>query len=333
VSLQGTFDVFSLPELLRMLAASSKTGALVMEAGGIAGRIDLRDGACCAAETVEFRGPVESLDDLHHRLVEVCFAIVRESTGAFRFVAGEPPSFDAHGTIPIEPMLAEVDLLVAEWAELTKVIPSLELRPAMAQKIGTDSITLSASEWAVLSRLDGYTPVRDLVDNRQGLVEVCRAVAELVNRGAVTLLDTADESRRQGVVHEAAAAETAPTPKVVPVAPYGPGVEEAESAAGAEAQADGGSDGDGDVKHPVRPGAERGERSGRANARRSAASPAEVAREAAAAAEATNAEGSADTLTESEAAAMSDAAALADDDGEMRDRGAILRLFSALREA
>src|SRR5206468_921187 len=162
--------------------SGAKTGALVIDSGGVAGRIDLRNGECVAAENVELRGPVVGIDALHDRLVEVCFGVLREVGGSFRFNAGDGPSFDAEATISVEPVLAEVELLAEEWRELTRRLPSLDARPALTVELAGESITLTAAEWAVMARCDGRTSVRGLVEpGRRSLVAACRMVVELLD--------------------------------------------------------------------------------------------------------------------------------------------------------
>jgi hypothetical protein len=336
VSLQGTFDVFSLPELLRMLAASSKSGALIIEAGGVAGRVDLRAGECLAAETVELRGAVSG-DELHARLVDVCFAVVREPTGAFRFAAGEPPAFESDTTISVDPVLDEVELLVAEWRELTTRIPSLDLRPVLVAELASESITLSANEWMLLARFDGFTSVRDLVDaRRRSLVDVCRAVADLVDRGAVTLVDGApavphsDATANANGDGGARADDLYAGGRVTPVAPYGPGIDEAvESELAASAATDAASaavDAESDGGVDVVAHAPVGDVADPAQATMGVASDDATPLEPADPAVALSANGS--VSPEALLALAGDGA----DDGDRSDRGAILRLFSALRE-
>lgn len=240
MSLQGTFDVFSLPELLRMLAGSAKTGGLVVEAGGVAGRIDLRDGSCVGVESVEVRGALATVDELHGRLVDVCFAIVREPTGAFRFAAGELTG-EHEFSVPFEPVLAEVELLVAEWRDLVARIPSLDLRPELVPALAGDAITLSAPEWATIARCDGLRSVRDLADGGQrAVVEVCRVVAELVDRGALRLVERAGSAEPVGRAGASRGGDHERPDRdlpyyggrVEPVAPYGPGVDASPSRAG-----------------------------------------------------------------------------------------------------
>lgn len=335
VSLQGTFDVFSLPELLRMLAASAKTGGLVVEAGGVAGRIDLRDGSCVGVESVEVRGTPATVDELHGRLVDVAFAIVREPTGAFRFAAGEPNG-EHEFSVPVEPVLAEVELLVAEWRDLIARIPSMDLRPELVPELAGDAITLSAAEWGTIARCDGLRSVRDLAEGGQrALVEVCRVVAELVDRGALRLVERAGSAEPAGRP-EARGDDRHGTDRdvpyyggrVEPVAPYGPGVD-ASPARGSRWRAENGVDlVDGDAiavngdtpateVPPVPPAPE--------------PVPVEVGSEAA------PAEAPSEAPSEGDpgmvAAAVSTPYGEVADDRNQGDRGAILKLFSALREA
>ena len=306
MSLQGTFDVFSLPELLRMLAASGQSGALVVDAGGVAGRIDLRGGECVAAENVEQRGAVSGADALHARLVDVCFAVLRETGGGFRFAAGEAPVFDAEATVAVEPVLADVELLAAEWRELAQRIPSLDVRPVLKLELATESITLSALEWSVVAACDGHTSVRGLVEaDRRTVVAACRTVADLVDRGAIVLADPMGiEPATPAPADGVSLPYYAPPRRVEPVAPYGPGIDPPGSSDRAvpaarpeptEVQLDADLDGGAGTTPPEPP-------------------------------------------TPPMAAAEHDVVATAfgevadDGDGDVRDRGAILRLFSALRE-
>ncbi len=190
MSLQGTFDVFSLPEVLRMLAAAHKSGTLIVEASGLAGRIELYEGACCGAaaggrDDDPIDGP-PTVEVLHARLLDVAFEIGREPTGAFRFAGDEPPRRQPSAVAPVEPVLGELELLQEEWRDICTVLPSTEATLVLVARLASDEIVVTAREWAVLALLDGATPVRDLPQRcQESLVEVCRALAALVRRGAV----------------------------------------------------------------------------------------------------------------------------------------------------
>jgi hypothetical protein len=330
VSLQGTFDVFSLPELLRMFAAAGKSGGLIVDSGGVAGRIDLRDGECIAAENVELRGTVTGADALHARLVEVCFAVLRETGGGFRFVAGEKPAFESEASIAVEPVLAEVELLAAEWRELTRRLPSLDVRPVLVAELGSEGITLSAVEWAVLARCDGHTTVRGLVEpGKRTVVAACRTIVDLVDRGAVTLRDSAIEPATPVPADDDVVVRTAPR-RVEPVAPYGPGIDlptRAATSGRASAAHDGKADGGrangeavvvtDDPGHPgqAEPAAEHADHADHADhaPRTQHGDHAMLA------------------TPLGEVAGNGNGNGALDGDGK-EDRGAILRLFSALRE-
>ncbi len=234
MSLQGTFDILALPELLRMLASTNKTGELLIESGGVAGRLEFHDGSCCGAESTDARGAVTSEDELHRRAIDVCFAIVRKPGGSFRFTGHANTGTDAAIAIVVEPMLGELELLSIEWEEICTVVPSTDLRPAFTTTLPGDDILLSAREWNLLSRLDGYTPISGLVEtSRESLVEVCRAVADLVRRGALELHPPATlGSRPEGTtpMPDGASDVEHNGSKIVPVAPYGPGVDDVREA-------------------------------------------------------------------------------------------------------
>jgi Domain of unknown function (DUF4388) len=228
VSLQGTFDVVALADLMRMLASGRKNGELVIESGGVAARIEFQDGACSGAESTDARGALADEAELHRRAVDVCFSVARYPGGSFRFAPNDSGGPTRDVTIAVEPLLAELELLKAEWDEICEVVPAITLRPALAEKLSGSEITVSSIEWALLARLDGYTSVADLVDpQRETLVEVCRAVAELVRRGAIELREPTTELAHR--TETSADAQSASTeyfaPRIVPVAPYGPGVE------------------------------------------------------------------------------------------------------------
>ncbi|MDQ1509548.1 MAG: hypothetical protein QOG50_1392, partial [Actinomycetota bacterium] len=121
--LQGTFETLALPELLGLLASARKTGALRLEAGPVSGAIHLADGHCCAVETADHLGRVSDGGVLLARLVDVCFAVTRQESGAFRFASDEPPPWVADEPVELSDAVVEVDRLLKQWREILRVIP------------------------------------------------------------------------------------------------------------------------------------------------------------------------------------------------------------------
>jgi hypothetical protein len=189
MSLSGTFEVFSLPEVLRMLASGRKSGTLTVDAAGRRARVELFDGECCGAGDGSDAEPLVADHTpavLHARLLDVAFETSRHASGAFSFAGDEHPRPQPAATTPVEPVLEELEQLQREWAEISAVVPSADAIPVLAQNLPGDEIMVSAAEWALLARLDGATAVREL-PTRTGtsLIEVCRALVGLVRRGAI----------------------------------------------------------------------------------------------------------------------------------------------------
>lgn len=292
-----------MPELLRMLASAGKSGTLIVESAGLGSRLELINGQCGNAESADLRGPLASADELHQRAVEVCFAMTRYPGGAFRFAAAdaatEAKSTSSDGTpswtIPIEPVLGELELLVAEWAEICRVIPSTDLRPTIAIQLAVDEIVIQAREWKLLAQFDGMTSVDELCSANASLVDTCRAISDLVRRGAATLV--AAPALGTGFDDEGGEAASGDIsyfgPRVVPVAPYGPGVEDVAAVS-----------------------------------MRSASAPSQVAATEVVPSSEPVAAQSVETTVVSPVADPDSA-----ETSDPRDRGAILRMFSGLREA
>lgn len=241
--LQGTFDIFTLTELLTMLAGGNKTGTVEIEVAERSGRIHLREGLCCGVEPAP--EGVDTDDALGAALVELGFELARERSGEFRFLTEEPPASDLLVTVD-EPVV-EITRLLDEWQQIIALIPSVELCPQLAPELTGEEITLTAAEWSLAVTLDGRVSVRELSDERAGsLLEICEEIADLVERGAVRLNEHRSFARRTRRAGNAAGSGPAGTdehsgyeaPLVVPVAPYGPGVDEpATSATSARDQA------------------------------------------------------------------------------------------------
>jgi hypothetical protein len=310
--LQGTFDTLSLTEVLGLLAQSQKTGALWLEAPTVQGRVYLADGRCHAAETTELADPVATAADLESRLVEVCFTLARQHDGSFRFVADEVPTWEVADGVAVDDAVAKLDRLLEEWREIQAIIPSLDARPRLADELGSTEIIIDAQCWRLLVSLDGHRSVRDVMHHTQrSVLDVCNAIKELVELGAVEIAPEAVvHTAMLDTTYTAATATTVaepPEPADLPETAAGmPDPFGDDEAAATDAPAD--SDDDAIFERAVDAAAEVDE----AAAVERAAAWAQPTGDGAEAAPA--------ELDE------------ATDDTEARDRGALLRLFSALRD-
>src|SRR4051794_2035444 len=108
MSLSGSFDVFSLPEVLRMLAMAGKSGTLTVEAGERSALVELFEGECCGASHGDANEPLVANHTpaaLHARLLDVAFETGGRTDGTFEFAADEHPRPRPAATAPVEPVL------------------------------------------------------------------------------------------------------------------------------------------------------------------------------------------------------------------------------------
>ena len=219
--LQGTFETLSLPEVLGLLASARKSGALWLESGSMAGVLHVEDGHCRAVETSERRGPVDHGPELLERLVEVCFNVVRLERGSFRFAADEPAPWRCPEPVELSDAMVEVERLLKQWREVVRVIPSLDCRPRLLEALVVEELVVDRARWTLLVALDGRRTVRDVVERvGQPVLEVCHSLLELVETGAVGILDP-DPPRVDPVPkpEPAPPVERAPEPVPAPPAP------------------------------------------------------------------------------------------------------------------
>ncbi len=208
--LQGTFETLSLPEVLGLLSSARKSGALWLEAGPISGVAHLEDGHCQAAEVGDQRGAAETGAALSVRLVDMCFAVMCQESGSFRFVADDRAPWSCPELVELSDVLVEVDRLLKQWREILRVIPSLECRPQLLDELEVDEIVIDRDRWVLLVAIDGRRTVRELVQRtNRPVIELCQTLLELIEVGAVGVNDPA--------AVRAPDVELAPPPNAPPV--------------------------------------------------------------------------------------------------------------------
>lgn len=176
MALQGTLDTFELPDVLRLLASTKKSGRLHLHGDRGDGDVWLTDGQVIG---VEAGGAAEVADAL--------FELLRAHTGTFAFEPGEAPAAEAPSLprpLKVEPLLAEVESKLTEWRAIEAVVPSLEAWVALASELGGPEVTVSADTWRVVATVGSGLPVGEL-GRVLGLGEVAVSslVRDLVEQG------------------------------------------------------------------------------------------------------------------------------------------------------
>lgn len=138
MALQGTLDTFSLPDVLRLLATTSKTGRLRIDGDRGQGSVWLADGGVVDADAE--RAVDGTPTD------EVVFELLRFRSGAFAFDGDDAPNAVGEPE-DVESLLRRANALLSEWSELESVVPSLAHEVTLASDLSVDEVTIDAERW------------------------------------------------------------------------------------------------------------------------------------------------------------------------------------------
>jgi hypothetical protein len=195
VGLSGTLDTFSLAEILGLIERARHTGALRVEGPDGHGTLYVTAGRFSAGEAADYSGPVEDRHALDVRLIDVCFHLMRFEGGSFEFVPGEQAPWTAERATDIGPIVETVEHIVRAWPAVEAVLPSFDVRPAIAEDIPEESLTLSRTAFRVFTLIDGQRTVRQIArELASSIVEVGPVVRDLIEHGAVRIPSGAPRS-------------------------------------------------------------------------------------------------------------------------------------------
>lgn len=188
MSLQGTLDTFSLAEVLVLIEKARKTGALEVRDPSSRGVLYIAGGRFSGAEAGDLCGPVDSSEELDARLIDVCFSLFRIESGMFEFEGDRFPPWPVRGGSEISPLIEQVQQLRRDWLAIEAVIPSLDCCPTLVADLGDERLIVDRSAWRVMLAVDGRRSVRTLArELGRSVLEICRVIKGLVDSGAVEI--------------------------------------------------------------------------------------------------------------------------------------------------
>lgn len=228
MALQGTLDTFELPDVLRLLASTRKTGRLTL-------RTDRGEGAVWLAEGQLVAAAAGGTDEVGDAL----FDLLRAHEGSFAFEPGDEPAA-AMPPADVEPLLATAEDLLVEWRSIEAVVPSVHAWVALRAELPGSEITVDAETWRLVATIGSGLTVADLgAALGLGEVAVSRVVRDLVSLGlgAVTAAPAppVGDPVPEAPVHDpfepappalAGADELASFERAVEPAPYEPAADE-----------------------------------------------------------------------------------------------------------
>ena len=186
MALQGTLETFALPDVLRLLASTNKTGRLQLSGSHGSGSVWLTDGEIVACEATH--------EPLASGAGEVVFELLRFKDGEFVFDA------DAMATDPgpgaeVEATLSEAEAMLEEWKAIEAVVPSLAGWVALAEDLPGDEVTIAADRWQQIVAIGGGVTVGGLGTRLAlGELPISRTVKELIELGLVSIGEAPDGS-------------------------------------------------------------------------------------------------------------------------------------------
>jgi hypothetical protein len=204
VALQGTLDTFALPDVLRLLAATKKTGRLRLSGERGSGSLWVDAGAISAIEATHAPHATEPVDAL--------FELLRFDHGSFTFdadaVHGEPgPAED------VEELLQAAEALLAEWRQIESVVPSLDAWVTLRRELAAPELTIDQARWTTLVAVGGGATVRRMADDLcLAELPVSRAVRDLAELGVVDIAPAAPAGRAEPRPTTQAPAPVVPDP-------------------------------------------------------------------------------------------------------------------------
>lgn len=223
MSLTGNLEIFPMPEVLRLLSRSKKTGCLRVDAVETEGRVYLAGGAITFANTesddvvgralinaglvteetlrnakgslpdalVEGADPGSITDFVRELVVESLYRIRKPGHGDFEFAVDVASTYASGQQFDAEVAVAESDRRASEWADIFESISNLDAPIRMVSELpGDNSVTIASPTWRVLASLEGGTSVRELA-YRTGMSEfrAARELSGLIRSELVTVVD------------------------------------------------------------------------------------------------------------------------------------------------
>ena len=178
MALQGNLGTFALPEVLRLLASTRKSGCLHVEGDRGRGSVWFDEGSVAAATAGRAVNAVP--------VDEVLFELLRYRRGSFRFSLDEQPPLETVQVLDLESTLLRALQLLDEWRALEAVVPSLSHRVELVPELTVGHVTVDAGRWLMLAAIADGTSVGKLAETLgMGEIDVSRAVRDLVDMGVV----------------------------------------------------------------------------------------------------------------------------------------------------
>lgn len=182
MALSGTLDTFALPDVLRLLATTAKTGRLRISGPRGSGSVWVDGGDVVATE-------LTTVNSLEPTDVEVIFGLLRFEAGSFTF-ENDATAPNAGSGSAMEPLLGAAENMLIEWRSIEEVVPSLEVWTALSPELKGPDVMVDAQRWRAIAIVGSGAQVASIAEGlRLNEVDSCRLVKELLELGLIEKID------------------------------------------------------------------------------------------------------------------------------------------------
>jgi len=182
VALSGTLDTFALPDVLRLLASTAKTGRLRITGDRGSGSVWVDSGEVVATE-------LASAVTQEPTNEEVVFGLLRFAAGSFTFEA-DALAPNAGPPASLEPVLGAAENMLVEWRAIEEVIPSLDVWVGLRPALDGPDVMVDQHRWSGIAAIGTGSQVGAVAEALSlNEIDSCRLVKELLELGLVDFVD------------------------------------------------------------------------------------------------------------------------------------------------
>lgn len=182
MALSGTLDTFALPDVLRLLASTAKTGRLRITGDRGSGSVWVDAGQVVATE-------LASAVTQEPTNEEVVFGLLRFSAGSFTFEA-DAVAPNAGPPAPLEPVLGAAENMLVEWRSIEEIIPSLDVWVGLRASLDGPDVMVDQHRWSGIAAIGSGAQVGAVAEALDlNEIDSCRLVKELLELGLAEFID------------------------------------------------------------------------------------------------------------------------------------------------